>query len=745
MPKVIDPSPDPAAALPEPPSARDLIDAALPLDGDRRLVPEPVVKRYLRAHGLTVPRGVAVSEVGELDAAAADLHEPFALKIFGPGVVHKTELGAVRLGQTRETLAASGREMRASVEATGARVGGFLLEEEQAAGVELLVGAVVRDGVTILICGLGGTDTESLDQVSARLTPIDGTDARTLVAELRGSFRPRAGRRIVTADEEALAATLLRLGGADGVIAELRSEHLLEFECNPIIVGPDGISIVDARLVLGEESGSESFPSTRDLTPLFAPRTIAIAGVSTSGRGLGNMALEAYRRLGWDEGLYVLHPRAEEVGGTPAVPTLADVPEGRVDYLKVIVPAARAEELIAAEGPRAGVIQLITGGFGELGGEHREREDRIVATARAAGVPLVGPNCIGVYCPAGRQTFQLDTPEEIGVVAVVAQSGGVCGDIIEMGMARGLRFSKVLSIGNGLDVTPAEVVDHLVDDPDTAVIGLYVEDLRDAPRFVAAARRARGLKPIVLLAAGVSRSGAMAAASHTGALATDRRLLEALASSLGVVVVPTLEALAASVLALQWEPGREPANAPAGVLVVGHGGGNTVIAGDACEQAGLEVPDLGAAALSALESMPADLVKNDVNPLELMIGPNVDVGSTRSTLEAVLVAQRFSHVLLHCSVRSFYAVSTRFIGKEPGGIDLLVRRLRELGPVLPNGTRVVVAARAADSAPTEDRLALSRAAAEARIPLYFNLHEAVQALAALRAFDQHRRARTTPG
>src|SRR5439155_11727480 len=124
---------------------------------------------------------------------------------------------------------------------------------------------------------------------------------------------------------------------------------------------------------------------------------------------------------------------------------------------------------------RVPFVHVISGGFDEVGAAGASLSRELVHAARNVKTRVIGPNCIGVYCPAGRQTFQLDSPAARGTVAVVSQSGGLSGDIVNGGARRGIRFSKVVSVGNAVDVTPAEILDWLLDDDDTSVIGLYLE------------------------------------------------------------------------------------------------------------------------------------------------------------------------------------------------------------------------------------------------------------------------------
>ena len=179
----------------------------------------------------------------------------------------------------------------------------------------------------------------------------------------------------------------------------------------------------------------------------------------------------------------------------------------------------------------AAFAHVISGGFGESGPDGEQLEHGLLTAARNAGLRLLGPNCLGVFAPKGRQTFQLGAPTEVGTVSVISQSGGLAGDIVKAGDRRGLRFSKLVTVGNAIDVGPAELLEYLVDDTDTEVIGLYLEGTGAGTRLVDALRGAAGHKPVVVLAAGSTAQGSAAVASHTGAMTGERRSWEAVAAS----------------------------------------------------------------------------------------------------------------------------------------------------------------------------------------------------------------------
>ncbi|HUJ67289.1 MAG TPA: acetate--CoA ligase family protein, partial [Acidimicrobiales bacterium] len=366
-----------------------LVRQAWPLAGspERLVVPEPFVKEALVSLGISVPRHAVARDAAAAPAQARSLAEPLVLKAFGPGIVHKTEVGAVRLGLTAKTVEAAATAMGSALAQVPVTAQGFLVEEQATPGVELLVGVVRPDGVgPVALVGLGGTLTEILDDVSARLLPLSREDAAQMLGEFRGGAALAGSRGVPAVDREALIELLLHLAGPEGLVARL-GPRLLELECNPVIATPEGALVADARLVL---NGAPTTPEADAAPPsapgipfdrLFAPRSVAVAGASLTHETFGNRALAAYRSVGWGRGLWAIHPTATEVGGVPARPSLADLPEGGVDYLQVALPAAAAIELIRTEGPRAAVAQVISGGFAEAGPEGRRLEADLLNAA----------------------------------------------------------------------------------------------------------------------------------------------------------------------------------------------------------------------------------------------------------------------------------------------------------------------------------------------------------------------------
>jgi acyl-CoA synthetase (NDP forming) len=669
-------------------------------------VPEAEAKRLLESVGVAVPAGRTARNAAEVVNAAAGLRPPLVLKA---GVLHKTDVGGVRLGLDQATIAAAAQEMAAAVPDAD----GFLVEEQQPAGVELLIGVA---GPVVLL-GLGGTLVEVLDRAVARLHPLDKEMAWEMLAAMPGSAVLDGVRGAPAVDRDAVVSVLLAVAGEDGLVARLGGDAA-EFEINPLIATARGAVAVDARLVMrppGTDRASPPPPAPTSLDRLFAPSSIGVIGASTSKLAFGNRFLRAYVRRGWQEGLYAVHPTAASVEGVPAVASVADVPGG-LDYLLVAVPAAACAGVVREGTGRVAFAQVMSGGFREAGPAGLALEEELLAAARAAGVRVVGPNCMGVYSPKGRQTWQLRDPVEPGTVSVVSQSGSLAGDIIKAGEVRGLRLAKMVTVGNAVDVTPAELVSYFSGDEDTAVIGLYLEGAADGA-LVEALRGTR--KPVVALVGGLSRQGQRAAASHTGGMAGDARVWEAVNRSLGVAVVRTLEQLVGALVYLQMMGGRRGGS---GVLAIGPGGGASILAADAADRAGLSLVPVAEEVQRHLRGLGYGEGTSVANPIEIGIGPAAPVDAFDPLLGPILTAQEYADVLLHFNVQSFYS-------QGDAGAERLVEMVSHVAAsAWP--CRTGIALRNLECAPAADAAGVRAAVRKAGLPLFTSFDDAMVAVAA---------------
>lgn len=335
-------------------------------------------------------------------------------------------------------------------------------------------------------------------------------------------------------------------------------------------------------------------PAAPPLDEIFHPRSVAIAGISSSTSGgppgMGGAGfLESIRGMGFAGPIYPVNPKAAEVQGLPCYPSLRDIP-GTVDYVISSVPAPAVPGLVEdaiAKGVRA--LHFFTAGFSETGdAERSELEQRVMERLRAAGIRVIGPNCMGLYVPAAGLSFMPGFPLEPGDTAFISQSGANAGDFVRQAAVRGVRFSKVVSYGNAAGLNESDFFEYAAADPDTRAIFAYIEGVRDGRRFVSALKHAARRKPVVILKGGRTAAGARAAASHTGSLAGSLEVFDALCRQAGALRATSLPELVDLAVAFRFM--RPPAGR--GVAVVGAGGGTSVLAADAIDAAGLEVPPL---------------------------------------------------------------------------------------------------------------------------------------------------------
>ena len=355
----------------------------------------------------------------------------------------------------------------------------------------------------------------------------------------------------------------------------------------------------------------------RRFAPLFEPRTMVVVGASATGVTPGNEFIRHSRALGYRGRIIPLHPSAASVEGEPAVRSFAEI-DGVVDYAYFAVAAAQIPDLITAAAGKLRFAHIMSSGFGEID-EGRDLERRLAAAARDAGVRVLGPNCMGVYSPRGGITFIGGSDASRGSVGVVSQSGGLAVDMILRGRMRGLRYSVMATIGNSVDVGPAELLEFFVADPDTRVIGLYLEDVKDGRRFFDALRAARSVKPVVLLLGGQTAQGRQAAASHTGSLASNLAIWQGLVRQTGIALTASLDEFLDALLAFRTLAPR-PTRPTRQVVLFGNGGGTSVLATDEFGRRGLEVAPMAQPAIDALVALKLPPGTSIVNPIDAPAG-----------------------------------------------------------------------------------------------------------------------------
>jgi acyl-CoA synthetase (NDP forming) len=347
---------------------------------------------------------------------------------------------------------------------------------------------------------------------------------------------------------------------------------------------------------LSDSSGRSS------LEYAFHPRSMAIVGLSPDPNGtwLNQVYLQAPLSAGFKGPVYPVNLKGGHIGKLLVYPSLKDVP-GPVDYVVSCVPAQHTpgllEDCLATE---VKVVQLYTAGFAETGqGEGIELQERLLKIARKGHMRLIGPNCMGVYCPNWGMSFSLDFPREPGNIGFLCQSGGNAIYLIRSGASRGLRFSKGISFGNACDVNERDILEYLADDPETEVIAAYIEGTSDGRRLSDVLSKAASAKPVVIYKGGYAEAGGRAAASHTGAVAGSHAIWDGVIRQAGAIRVNSVEDMADALVALLQVKRPRSLNA----CVVGVGGGASVLATDELERMGLRLPSIPAPLLEKIQQI----------------------------------------------------------------------------------------------------------------------------------------------
>lgn len=388
-----------------------------------------------------------------------------------------------------------------------------------------------------------------------------------------------------------------------------------------------------------ERSGRAAAASMKRL---FEPKVVAVIGAS---RERGKIGAELFYNLvsnGFKGKAVPINPNAKEILGIPCYPRLLDVP-GDVDLAVITIPAAKAEAAVdecVEKGVKA--IIMITAGFSETGEEGRRREAVLVEKIRAAGIRMVGPNCMGLVNTDPNvcldATFAPIYPPE-GRVALSSQSGALGIALLDYAKRLNLGISTFVSVGNKADVSGNDLIQYWGSDPRTDVILLYLESFGNPVRFSRIARRIARKKPIVAVKAGRSSAGSRAATSHTGALAESDPVVDALFRQAGVIRTATLEELFDVATLLSHQP--IPRGRRVGILT--NAGGPAILAADACEAQGLELPPLSPATAAKLRSfLPA--AASVGNPVDMLASAPPE--HYRKALKILLDEEKLDSVLV---------------------------------------------------------------------------------------------------
>ncbi|HXK34366.1 MAG TPA: CoA-binding protein [Dehalococcoidia bacterium] len=464
---------------------------------------------------------------------------------------------------------------------------------------------------------------------------------------------------------------------------------------------------------------------------MFHPRSVAVVGASTSA-GQGSF-VESILEMSFKGQLYPVNPRAKEIAGLTCYPSLRDIP-GDVDHVISSVPLRFVEELVEQAGEkRVKVVHFFTAGFSETGdAEAAALERRVLERARALGMRVIGPNCMGLYYPAGGLSFMPSLPPEPGPVAMISQSGANAGDFCRTAAVRGLRYSKVVSYGNGTDVRESELLEYLAEDPESELVVCYVEGIVDGPRFLRALTKAAAAKPVLILKGGRTEEGSRAANSHTGSLAGSLQVFDAAVRQAGAVRVDRMEELVDAAVAFRCL--RDLPGPRAGI--VGGGGGYSVLASDEIGASGLAMPALPEETQRRLLEFTPVAGTSMRNPVDTSVGWGPDgLTSMLDTMRIVGEAPNIDFLLYHTGWG--WGPTRRGMPDLAGMAKEQAERMAGLAQEL--GKPIVCVTRTPTSVPgMEATLAFQEAAGQRGLAVFNSVQAAALALSRVLAWQRAR-------
>ena len=381
-----------------------------------------------------------------------------------------------------------------------------------------------------------------------------------------------------------------------------------------------------------------------DFEKIFNPRGVAVVGASSDPSKFGFIFYYGLKEAGAN--VYPVNPKEREILGDKVYPTVDQIPY-EVDYALISIPADKVPKVIKDCGKKGvKAVGIFTAGYSENGTEDgRKRERELAEVAKRNAVRVIGPNCIGICCPKGRLVFFPGLPIVPGDVTFLSQSGGHAEEFSYKAEGWGIRFSKIVSFGNACDVTCEELLEYLGEDPETKIIGVYIEGTKNGRKFFEVLKRVAKQKPVVIWKGGETEAGVRATVSHTGSLAGSPSVWDAVIRQAGAIKVGDFEEFMDTICALEYLPvprGRRAA-------IIGAGGGAAVSATDICEKNYLKVVPFSEETRKKLDAIIPPLGTNVKNPIDLSYFLVFNFSLMKDCVEIVAADPNIDILIAHIS------------------------------------------------------------------------------------------------
>jgi acetyl coenzyme A synthetase (ADP forming)-like protein len=565
---------------------RQILDAVKAAGRDSLTAPEG--KLVCDAYGIAVPQEGVVTSAQEARTLASSMGFPVVMKIVSPDILHKTEAGGVIVGvkdaddagKAYETILTNAKAYKANANILGVQV-----QQMLKGGQEVIIGAVTDNSFGKLVAfGLGGVLVEVLKDITFRLAPASKEDALSMLDGIQAAEMLKGVRGSDPVDRESLANLIVR-------VSQLVSDfpEISEMDLNPVFATKDGAIAADVRIVVDFAAKAPRHrPSEEEvlasMNRIMQPKSLAVIGASAEDGKIGNSVMKNLINGGYKGNIYPIHPKATEILGYKAYPSVKDVP-GEIDTAVFAIPAKFVAAALTECGEKkiAGAV-LIPSGFAETG--QHEMQEELVRIGRKYNIRMMGPNIYGFYyTPANLCATFCTAYDYKGSAALSSQSGGIGMAIIGFSRSAKMGVSAIVGLGNKSDIDEDDLLIFFEKDPNTKVIAQHCEDLKDGRAFAEVARRVSKTKPVIVLKAGRTSAGAKAASSHTGALAGNDKIYEDVLKQSGVIRARSLRDL------LDFARGVPVLPTPKGenVVIITGAGGSGVLLSDACVDNGLKL------------------------------------------------------------------------------------------------------------------------------------------------------------
>jgi len=599
-------------------------------------------KRFLSCFGIPVNREAIARSADSAASEAVNIGFPVVLKACGTRLFHKTEVGGVVLNlRTAEQVRDAGERL---MKIDGCQE---LLVQEMISGERELVCGFTRDehfGPCVMF-GFGGIFTELINDTVFRIAPLSAGDVLEMVGELRTQKLIDSFRGQAAVDMDMLSKVLVALGEI-----AIQFENVLQIDINPLKGQPDGkLVAVDVLVVLkGRPSDSpkqtiEQIPCERaalkkkeDLTAFFEPESVVIVGASAVPGKPGHEVIRNIQANEYKGKLYLVNPKAGEILGLPVYPSIDSLP-AKPELAVIILPAAICPQALrdcAAKGIKHVVISA--GGFAEVDDNGAQTQQELIEIMREGDIRIIGPNTAGHTSTPHHFTSTFFPLGKIrrGRVSYITQTGNFCTHTMKYILtAEHFGVSRVIGLGNAIDVDESDALEYLSSDSQTDAIVVYLESFKQPRKFFEIARAVTRRKPVIMLKSGSTEAGKQAAVAHTAAMAAEDRLVDGMLRQAGVVRIYDYTQLILAGKALSMAPlpkgNRLAFLAPSGAMLV--------VLSDLCTRLGLEVPALEPRNLQRLQEISPPFIRMR-NPVDIWAAAStrgVEFGY-REGMEAVL-------------------------------------------------------------------------------------------------------------